>query len=140
MHSTCSATRLQNPPGTDKPLAEPLLLELALDLTVWIGAECDAWLIYKDIYQDRLYGIALLPAKPSEPDLNHVQPDTPKKAHISAFVPEEKELLRKVLPKSHYQRMIDRSSVGATPVDVPLERLSRFRDGYLELKQIDLLK
>ncbi|KAK2791343.1 hypothetical protein FQN53_004524 [Emmonsiellopsis sp. PD_33] len=118
IHTT---TRLQNPPGTDKPLAEPLLLELALDLTVWIGAECDAWLIYKDIYQDRL-------------------PDTPKKAHISAFVPEEKELLRKVLPKSHYQRMIDRSSVGATPVDVPLERLSRFRDGYLELKQIDLLK
>src|SRR5688572_24818974 len=58
----------------------------------------------------------------------------------STFVPGEKDLLRKALPEEHYQRMIDRSSAGATAVDVPLERLSTFLDKYPNLKQIDLLK
>jgi FkbM family methyltransferase len=58
----------------------------------------------------------------------------------STFVPEEKSLLRKALPEALYQRMIDRSSAGATPVDVPLERLWSFLDRYPDLKQIDLLK
>lgn len=58
----------------------------------------------------------------------------------STFVPSEKELLRKALPEEHFQRMIDRSSAGAKAVDVPLERLSHFLDGYHDLKQIDLLK
>ncbi|KAM7184357.1 S-adenosyl-L-methionine-dependent methyltransferase [Naviculisporaceae sp. PSN 640] len=58
----------------------------------------------------------------------------------STFVPEEKDLLRKALPAEHYQRMIDRSSAGATKVDVPIERLSRFLDTYRNLKQIDFLK
>lgn len=59
----------------------------------------------------------------------------------STFVPEEKNLLRKALPAEHYQRMIDRSSAGATKVDVPVERLSRFlEEGYPELTRIDLLK
>ena len=58
----------------------------------------------------------------------------------STFVPEEKDLLRKALPAEHYQRMIDRSSAGATHVGVPVERLSRFLDGYPGLTQIDFLK
>jgi FkbM family methyltransferase len=59
----------------------------------------------------------------------------------STFVPGEKELLRKALPAEHYQRMIDRSSAGATQVDVPVERLSRFLDdGYPHLERIDFLK
>jgi FkbM family methyltransferase len=58
----------------------------------------------------------------------------------STFVPGEKELLRKALPQEHYQRMIDRSSAGATQVDVPVERLSRFLDGYPDLERIDFLK
>ncbi|KAM7213668.1 S-adenosyl-L-methionine-dependent methyltransferase [Rhypophila decipiens] len=58
----------------------------------------------------------------------------------STFVPEEKDLLRKALPAEHYQRMIDRSSAGATKVDVPVEKLSRFLDDYPDLKQIDFLK
>lgn len=58
----------------------------------------------------------------------------------STFVPGEKELLRKALPAEHYQRMIDRSSAGATQVGVPVERLSRFLDGYPDLARIDLLK
>ncbi|KAK4244486.1 S-adenosyl-L-methionine-dependent methyltransferase [Corynascus novoguineensis] len=59
----------------------------------------------------------------------------------STFVPGEKELLRKALPAEHYQRMIDRSSAGATRVDVPVERLSRFLDEYGRgLTRIDLLK
>jgi FkbM family methyltransferase len=58
----------------------------------------------------------------------------------STFVPGEKELLRKALPAEHYQRMIDRSSAGATQVDVPVERLSRFLDRYPDLARIDLLK
>ena len=36
--------------------------------------------------------------------------------------------------------MIDRSSAGATQVGVPVERLSRFLDGYPGLARIDLLK
>ncbi|KAL2153717.1 hypothetical protein VTH82DRAFT_4872 [Thermothelomyces myriococcoides] len=60
----------------------------------------------------------------------------------STFVPGEKELLRKALPQEHYQRMIDRSSAGATRVPVPVERLSRFLDepAYADLRRIDLLK
>ncbi|KAK4122132.1 putative non-ribosomal peptide synthetase [Parathielavia appendiculata] len=58
----------------------------------------------------------------------------------STFVPGEKELLRKALPAEHYQRMIDRSSAGATQVGVPVERLSHFLDGYQDLEQIDFLK
>lgn len=58
----------------------------------------------------------------------------------STFVPGEKDLLRKALPAEHYQRMIDRSSAGATQVGVPVETLSRFLDGYPDLERIDLLK
>ncbi|KAL2170274.1 hypothetical protein VTG60DRAFT_5050 [Thermothelomyces hinnuleus] len=58
----------------------------------------------------------------------------------STFVPGEKELLRKALPQEHYQRMIDRSSAGATQVPVPVERLSRFLDAYPDLERVDLLK
>ncbi|KAK4099535.1 methyltransferase FkbM [Parathielavia hyrcaniae] len=60
----------------------------------------------------------------------------------STFVPGEKELLRRALPAEHHQRMIDRSSAGATRVGVPVERLSRFLDGYGPggLGRIDLLK
>ncbi|TPX18041.1 uncharacterized protein E0L32_011860 [Thyridium curvatum] len=58
----------------------------------------------------------------------------------STFVPQEKELLRKALPEEHYQRMIDRSSAGATQVPVRVERLSRFLDEYEDLARIDFLK
>lgn len=58
----------------------------------------------------------------------------------STFVPEEKDLLRKALPAEHHQRMIDRSSAGATQVGVPVERLSRFLDGYPDLARIDFFK
>lgn len=50
-------------PGTDAP-SEPKLCELGPDLTVWIGAERDARLIYKEIYEDRLYDVEQLPPKP----------------------------------------------------------------------------
>lgn len=59
----------------------------------------------------------------------------------STFVPEEKDALRKALPEALYQRMIDRSSAGATAVNVPLERLSKvLNDKYPDLERIDLLK
>ena len=49
----------------------------------------------------------------------------------------EKDMLRKVTPEAHYQRMMDRSSIGVTPVPretvaVPIQ--------VPDLKQIDLLK
>ncbi|KAL2165004.1 hypothetical protein VTH06DRAFT_300 [Thermothelomyces fergusii] len=58
----------------------------------------------------------------------------------STFVPGEKELLRRALPQEHYQRMIDRSSAGATRVPVPVDRLSRFLDARPGLRRVDLLK
>lgn len=76
----------------------------------------------------------------SEPEESKLLTYFPNAPGNSTFVPGEKELLRKALPAEHYQRMIDRSSAGATQVGVPVECLSRFLDGYPDLAQIDLLK
>jgi hypothetical protein len=65
--STVETTTVELPgvshPGTDAP-SEPKLCELGPDFTVWIGAERDARLIYKEIYEDRLYDVEQLPPKP----------------------------------------------------------------------------
>lgn len=76
----------------------------------------------------------------SEPATSKLLTYFPNAPGNSTFVPGEKELLRKALPAENYQRMIDRSSAGATQVGVPVERLSRFLDAYADLARIDFLK
>ncbi|PGH10856.1 hypothetical protein AJ79_05216 [Helicocarpus griseus UAMH5409] len=111
-------------PGTDTPLTEPQFLELEPDLTVWIGAERDARLIHKEIHQDQLHDFALLPSKPFLIDAG---------ANIGLFT----LYMKTKYPNAH---VLASSRSLRSWTYVPLERLSRFLDGYPDLKQIDLLK